>query len=62
MSKEYEWHPTHQEIATLAHRKFLERGGQDGRAIDDWLEAERELCRGRSLPEVALGLYFNPSY
>jgi hypothetical protein len=62
MSKESERHPTHEEIAALAYRKFLERGGHDGRAVDDWLEAERELHSGRSLTEVALGLYFNPSY
>jgi hypothetical protein len=62
MSNEYEAHPTQQEIAALAYRKFLERGGQDGRAIDDWLEAERELRRGRALAEVAIGLYLNPSY
>jgi Protein of unknown function (DUF2934) len=62
MSKERESYPTHQEIATLAYRKFLERGGQDGRAIDDWLEAERELHRGRVLAEAAIGLYSNPSY
>jgi Protein of unknown function (DUF2934) len=61
MSKEYEPHLTHQEIATLAYRKFLERGRQDGRAIDDWLEAERELHRGRALAGVAIGLYLNPS-
>jgi hypothetical protein len=62
MSKGYEPYPTHQDIATLAYRKFLTRGGQDGRAIDDWLEAERELRRGRALAEAALGLYFHPSY
>jgi len=61
MSKELE-SSGHEEIATLAYRKFLERGGQDGRALDDWLEAERELQGGRGLTEAALGLYFNPSY
>ena len=61
MSKEFESRSTHQEIAELAYRRFLERGGQDGRALDDWLEAERELHRRRALTEAALGLYFSPS-
>ena len=62
MSKELGSRSTHQEIAALAYRKFLERGGRDGRALDDWLEAERELQRGSALTEAALGHYFNPSY
>jgi len=62
MPKELETQSTHQEIAALAYRKFLERGSQDGRALDDWLEAERELQKGSALTEAALGLYFNPSY
>ena len=62
MSKQLESRSTHQEIAALAYRKFLQRGGHDGRALDDWLEAERELQRGSALTEAALGLYVNPSY
>jgi hypothetical protein len=30
-------------IAERAYQKFVERGGRDGRDLDDWLEAEREL-------------------
>jgi len=59
--KREEPHAAHQDIATLAYRKFLERGAQDGRALDDWLEAERELHRGSALPEAAIGMYFTPS-
>lgn len=30
-------------IAELAHRLYLERGGEHGRDVDDWLEAERRI-------------------
>lgn len=32
-----------QKITTRAHQLFRERGGEWGRALDDWLTAEREL-------------------
>lgn len=35
--------PTHEEIARLAHRYFVERGGKNGADRQDWLRAEREL-------------------
>jgi hypothetical protein len=35
--------PTHEEIALRAYRIYLERGSSNGNAIDDWLQAEREL-------------------
>lgn len=35
--------PSQDEIAEAAYRRYLSRGGQDGRDFDDWLEAEREL-------------------
>lgn len=34
---------THEEIARLAHRFWIERGRQHGRPEDDWLRAEQEL-------------------
>jgi hypothetical protein len=34
---------SHDEIAMLAHRFWVERGGQHGRHEDDWIRAEREL-------------------
>ena len=37
----------HQKIQELAHRKFIARGGADGRDLDDWLEAEAE-CKGKA--------------
>jgi len=39
--------PSHQEIAALAHQRYLERGAVDGRDLDDWLAAERELTKNR---------------
>ena len=33
----------HDEIRRRAYEIYLERGGQPGGEIDDWLQAEREL-------------------
>jgi hypothetical protein len=30
-------------IATRAHEIYEARGGQNGKALDDWLQAEREV-------------------
>ena len=35
--------PTHAEIATRAYGYYLERHGQHGHHLQDWLRAEREL-------------------
>jgi len=32
-----------EEIRRRAYEIYLERGGQEGREVDDWLQAEREL-------------------
>jgi hypothetical protein len=37
--------PSHDEIAKLAHALWEDRGGGDGRAEEDWLEAERMLLQ-----------------
>ncbi|HEX3893770.1 MAG TPA: DUF2934 domain-containing protein [Terracidiphilus sp.] len=34
---------SHDEIARLAHRYWIERGHTHGNHMDDWLRAEREL-------------------
>ena len=34
---------SHEEIASLAHRFWSERGCQHGHDADDWLRAEQEL-------------------
>jgi Protein of unknown function (DUF2934) len=33
-----------QEIRIRAYEFYLERGGEPGHELDDWLEAERELA------------------
>lgn len=33
----------HARIAGLAYQLYMERGCRDGRALEDWLEAEREI-------------------
>jgi hypothetical protein len=35
-----------EEIRRRAYEIYLERGGQPGRELDDWLQAERELKDG----------------
>jgi hypothetical protein len=37
--------PTHEQIASLAHALWLERGCTEGSAEADWLWAEQELLR-----------------
>lgn len=39
--------PTSQAIAGRAYALFLERGGQHGHNLADWLQAERELLAGQ---------------
>lgn len=41
--------PDRERIALRAYELYLSRGGADGRDMDDWLDAERELADvGRS--------------
>lgn len=35
--------PTKDEIAKAAYYRWLKRGGKHGAALEDWLEAEKEL-------------------
>jgi hypothetical protein len=37
--------PTLQQIQERAHALYLARGGMDGLALDDWLQAEAQLKR-----------------
>ena len=42
--------PSEEEIRHRAYQRYLRRGGGDGQAFDDWLEAEQELkSQGASL-------------
>jgi hypothetical protein len=36
--------PTHEDIARRAYELYVERGGDDGSDVDDWLRAEQELA------------------
>jgi hypothetical protein len=40
--------PTPDQIRDRAYRLFLQRGGQGGNPVEDWLTAERELRSGKS--------------
>jgi hypothetical protein len=35
--------PSIEEIEQRAYEIYLERGGEDGRSVEDWLAAEKEL-------------------
>ena len=35
--------PSPEEVERRAYEIYLQRGGQDGRDLEDWLEAERQL-------------------
>jgi len=37
--------PDHEEIARYAFELFLSRGAEDGRDLQDWLEAEHHLTK-----------------
>jgi len=39
----YEMDLTEEMISTRAHQRYIERGGEDGQDVDDWLTAEEEL-------------------
>jgi hypothetical protein len=42
-------------IAVRAHEIYQRRGGQNGRALDDWLEAEREIDGEMERSEASQG-------
>jgi hypothetical protein len=37
--------PLVEQIRLRAHEIFLQRGGQDGTELEDWLQAEEEILR-----------------
>jgi hypothetical protein len=37
--------PDHDEIARYAYELYLSRGAEDGRDLENWLEAERQLTK-----------------
>jgi hypothetical protein len=42
--------PSPEQIAERAYQRFVERGGEPGREVEDWLEAERELRASHAPP------------
>jgi hypothetical protein len=38
--------PMKEQIEARAYELYLQRGGEDGRSVEDWLTAESELKRG----------------
>ena len=36
--------PSGEEIARRAHQLYLQRGGEHGKDVEDWVRAEKELC------------------
>jgi hypothetical protein len=45
--------PTREQIAALAHAIWIDRGRPEGRDVDHWLEAERQLTGGEVRPTMA---------
>jgi ribosomal protein L7/L12 len=45
---------TPEQIATRAYERFLERGGEHGHDVEDWLAAREELQRGQARYEAQL--------
>ena len=41
-------HGVRERIAERAYELYKRRGGEHGRDLDDWLEAEREMARTRN--------------
>lgn len=39
--------PLEEQIRQRAHEIYLQRGGQDGSELDDWLQAEEEVLRAQ---------------
>ncbi|HTZ75224.1 MAG TPA: DUF2934 domain-containing protein [Candidatus Aquilonibacter sp.] len=39
--------PNNEQIQARAYELYLERGGEDGHDVDDWLAAEKELTQQR---------------
>ena len=38
--------PSEEEIARRAHELYLQRGGEHGKDVEDWVSAEKELSDG----------------
>jgi Protein of unknown function (DUF2934) len=50
----------YEDVARQAYELFLSRGGQHGRDVDDWLEAERQLRSNGTPRRHSRGSVSNP--
>ena len=48
--------PCLEEIRIRAYEIYMERGGQTGHDLDDWLQAERELSESRSTSHISMSI------
>jgi hypothetical protein len=46
--------PTHEQITRRAYEIFIERGRPEGRDLEHWLEAEKQLRAGQSKSATSL--------
>ena len=44
---------TYEEISSRAYELYLERGQEDGHALEDWLQAEMEVTARKTRPAAA---------
>jgi hypothetical protein len=44
--------PSAEEIARRAHELYLQRGGEHGKDVEDWVRAEKELSDERVAVQV----------
>ncbi len=45
--------PSGEEIARRAHELYLQRGGEHGKDVEDWVRAEKELSNEPAKTRVA---------
>ena len=45
-----------EEISMCAYEIYLARGGQAGKELEDWLQAERELARAAATKAIGSGI------
>ena len=48
------------EIRRRAYELYIRRGNQSGSALDDWLQAEKELLQDEAIDEEAAEMFGQP--
>jgi hypothetical protein len=49
--------PSREEITYVAYRLYLQRGGEQGREVEDWLRAEKELSSAVAIRAVRANVF-----